>query len=156
MLTKLIAATMGVAPLTVLGLMGMIAKPPLAPFSTDDCGCSVNPTEAPLRAPLSPLLPECPEGLSENCTLQSTSEVFWCKSGGVFFTCETTGDNDSDGIFGELHFWMHRYDQYYQCYTGNYIVCGDWQPAMVPGQSQQKCCSNTTEPPACPPGSCQY
>ena len=108
--------------------------------------------------PKSQVLPVCPAELDELCTQTGQYYQTWCKSGGLFYTCERTDpdtDNDGDGTFGELHFIMRRLITTYHCTSQNYTVCGWWEADPIGvGSGQQKCCSNTTSEPSCPAGSC--
>lgn len=156
-----ILAMLGALPLPLAAISSADLKAPTKPLSPVDCGCSLEGESTssaqlqPRSGPPQPPLPPCPPHWT-GCTITNTYTDWWCASGGIFQTCETTGDNDGDGIWGENHFWQKRDVIYRNCNGTNYIECKKFVGATVPGQpGQDMCCSNTFSEPLCPVGSCR-
>ncbi len=160
MKTLIIFAIAGALPLPLLGLSQPKLESPNLNQNDLGCGCSVEPAQTGsedangrvARNP-TPARPPCPPFV--DCVKTNTVNQTWCASGGIFQTCETEGDNDGDGIWGENHFLQGRTLEYWNCYTSNYVVCPPWQGLTVPGHpNQDQCCATSGSEPGCPTGSC--
>lgn len=147
----------GVLPLaTLTKTPSMESSTPLIK-ENKSCGCSID--SKPQSTPQAKAMKRAcvaKADVEQLCTLTSTTLETWCASGGIFAYCETDGDNDGDGIYGEPHFMQKRYILTYNCTTGPYVVCGDWTPMKIGGGSsgQDVCCKTTAPQPPCPANSC--